>query len=415
VFFGTPALDPDVAETADITINRTGTASGFGGEATGLGDISGDGIPDFAVSARLGGANTVYVFFGRADTDPVFPATIDAAGAACPAGVDLCVVGTAVPTGGGLFSWDVHGANFDGSGVNDLVISARTATSVALGAGRVYVLLGGAQLATATNRIVTIPANAVTTLNEVDGFIIDPPAGRAHFGFSVTALDDAGPDDLIIGANGQPPVGTAAPVGAVYHLAGRAYPAAAGSGLLSIASSELSEIETGLLANFGNPVRAVGDFNGDGAGDFAMGHNYVSFGAVRVYLRDGVGGTFSSSSIMNFLPLGDGNDDNYGLYMANGEYPELGLLGDLDNDGISELLIGADDPDGSGATAFGVAQLFYGALNGVGRARSAADFAYTSTRGQVVPNFVGDINGDGFNDVALLDSGFGANTLFVLY
>jgi hypothetical protein len=95
------------------------------------------------------------------------------------------------------------------------------------------------------------------------------------------------------------------------------------------------------------------------------------------------------------------------------------VLGDLDNDGIAELLIGADDPDTAaacpGGAQRGVAQLFYGALGAVARPRAEADFSYTATVGQVVPSFVGDINQDGFKDFALLDSGCGTNALFLMY
>lgn len=414
IFFGADDLDADLGDVdgPDLTITRTvNTTSGFGGEVSGLGDVSGDGVPDFAVSARAPTINTVYIFFGRDSGDAPWPASIDVS-TGCAA--DVCIVGSAVATNGGLFGWDVHGANFDGAGVNDVVISARTASGVALGAGRVYVILGGEQLATGGTR--TIPANAATTNGEPDGFIIDPPAARAHFGFSVAALDNgASPDDLLIGANGFPPVGSQGSLAAVFFLAGRAYPAATGSGLLVIGSSELVQVDTGVVGNHGNPVRALGDFDGDGAGDFAIGHDYAANGAARVFLRAGLGGAFSNQAPFVLDFTNTTFDDNYGLYIASGEHTGLGLLGDLDNDGLGELLVGADDPDGSGASVFGSAQLFYGAASGVGRDRSAADFAYTSTRGQVVPNFVGDVNADGFNDVALLDSGFGANALFILY
>ena len=407
VFFGNQGIDAIATAIApDLEILATGfaAASGFAAEVSGLGDINGDLRPDFAVSARGPGFNTVYIFFGRAANNPwpTGPAAgdndIDMASGPCPA--DVCVVGTAVS---GFFGWDVHAADFDGSGAgtNDLVIAARTANTN----GRVYVLLGGGQFDVPTGTILSIPADAGATIGEPDGFIIDAPALRTNFGVSTTAVSDAsGPDDLIIGAN-------TSTTAAVFFVAGQAYTLAAGSGLVAAAAPV--EVDTGAANDFGNPVRSLGAFDASGLGAFVVGHNFAAFGAGRVFLRDATG--FNDDTPALLLEFTNaGLDDNYGLFIANGDHPSLGLLGDLNKDGLGELLIGADD-DGSASPAVSSGQLFYGRVPAVGRARAAADFAYASTRGQVVPNFVGDINNDTFNDLAILDSGFGANVVFLLY
>lgn len=400
IFFGDVTLSADTedTETADVLITNNGAVGatlGFGAEVAGLGDINGDTLPDFAISAR--GANTVFVFFGRNPVDS-WPATLSLT-SVTPCSADLCLVASGLGGAtGGLFGWDIHSANFDGSGPLDLVIGARTANTV----GQVFVLFGGAQLATAGTTL-TIPASAP------NGFIINPPAERTNFGFSVGAVPGAGAfDDIIVGANG---VTTGATTAAAFFIAGRS---AAGTGLVSITPTE---IDTGTIANFGNPVRALGDFDGDGNADFGLGLDFNQGGAVNVYRGSASGFSNAAGSVLTFR--NDATpfvDDNYGTFIACGERPDLGVIGDLNADGFAELLIGATAPDtGAPAGSTGRAQLFYGTSGGGARARAAADFSYSAASGQVVPNFVGDIDGDGFDDLALLDSGSGANAVFLMY
>jgi hypothetical protein len=317
----------------------------------------------------------------------------------CPA--DLCIVGSG--TGGaGLLGWDVQSANFDGAGALDLVISGRSITGTATNSGRVFVLLGGTQLATPGSTI-TLPSS------NPDGFIIDPPAQRTNFGISFAAVAGASlgdPDDLVIGANGGLSGATTA---SAHRVTGRAH---VGSGLTNITAP--AEFENGPLGNYGNPVRALGDYNGDGRGDLAVGRNGNLGGIVNVYL--GLAGGGFNNQAANLLI--DGNeffptlDDNYGQFMAQGFNPGLGTLGDLDQDGITELLTGSTTPD---TGTRGLGNLFYGVSPGVARTRTSADFTYTPSNQQVVPNFVGDINDDGFPDFAIIDSGAGANKVFLFY
>lgn len=415
LFFGTSALDPDVPETPDVQIRNTGAVGatlGFGAEVAGLGDISGDGRADFAVTAR--GANTVFVFFGRPSETP-WPATLNLPAGACPA--DLCIVGsTAAATP--LFGWDVHSANFDGVAPNDLVISGRSiqahAPGSTAGVGRVFVLLGGTQLATSGTTISVTGAIGAGP----NGFIIDPPAPavgsvRTNFGISVASTTGSdGVDDLVIGANGG---NAGATSGGVFYVAGRAYPAAT-TGLTALGAPGIVEIHTGGVANFASPVRAIGDFNKDTFRDFALGRNINAGGLVTVYLGLAEGGFSSTSTFLRQFPndlfVSLVEDDNFSFFIAQGFHPAFGLLGDLDKDGTGELFVGTTTPDFG---TRGSADLFYGSLNATSRDRSTRDFTFVPTNLQAVPNFVGDINNDTFMDMAVLDSGAGPNEIVLLY
>ena len=405
VVLGTPGLDPDVVKGPDILIRNTGAVGatlGFGAEVAGLGDVSGDGLDDFAVTAR--GANTVFVFFGRdvPNGDAPWPLTIDL-GTMSPCPADLCVVGSgaaATP----LFGWDVHSADFDGAGANDLVITARSVTvNGQTGAGRVFVLLGGTQLG--AGGTLAVPGSG----NGPDGFSIDPPAARTFFGVSATSVPgQGGRTDLVITASG----GFAGATAGLFFVAGRAH-SGTGTGLVTLSGgTDVVEVDTGPTGNFGTPVRALGDFDGDTFIDLATGRDFNAGGAVALY-RGQSGGGFSASSKLTFSNDRIGLDDNYGQFMAQGFHPALGLLGDLDNDGLAELLLGATTPDAGGPKSLGT--LFYGSDGASGRVRTAADSSYTPVNIQVIPNFVGDVNGDGYSDFAVLDSGAGPNAVFLMY
>jgi hypothetical protein len=373
VFFGGEDLDT----TPDITID--GPFGKFAAVVAGVGDVNNDGHADFAVSAwGVNGQNgSVYVFFGHAQGDP-WDSTISVSEAPCT-GADLCIGGTEP---GALFGWDVTGTDFDGDAITDLVIGARFQDS-----GRVYVLKGGAQLAASGS---DLPVPNPLPANDLQGFVIDAPANTSDFGISIASVGEGadGRGDLVVGANGF----FNAEDGAAAFIPGQAY---SGSGLVT-PGTPAAVFATGVTAEFASVVRGIGDFNGDGTGDVAVSVSDGSLvGRVDVFPRASGDGGFGSGSPITF-----DNDTleqvNWGAYLAAGLHPTRGLLADLDKDTRSELLVGA-----FGITAS--ADVFYGQIGATARSRSEADSRFTGGAGDLVPIFVGDVNGDGWNDVAVLE------------
>jgi hypothetical protein len=150
---------------------------------------------------------------------------------------------------------------------------------------------------------------------------------------------------------------------------------------------------TGNSSECGAPVRGLGDFNGDGSGDVAVSNNNGK-GECQVFTRALGNGGFNTSHVTFDNQIG--NLVSWSTYMANGLHPSLGLIGDLDDDDKGELLLGAFGPGAS-------VEIFYGDTGVVSRARVDADFGFTAGPGDLNPNFVGDIDGDGWNDVAILE------------
>jgi hypothetical protein len=404
VFFGGPDLSP----TPDVTIAGPPTQSPaheFGANVAGLGDINGDGLPDFAVSARilshahapLGG--TVYIFYGRSSSAEWAALAPIALSISPGCGADLCFHSSdsAAALGSAVTSTD-----FNGDGETDLVIGAqnRTADDSTQRVGRVYVVLGGSQLA----------AGGVFELGgtALNGFIINPPStGSRNFGINVAAVgfgsDARG--DLVISALGRN-VGGENISAEVFSVLGRQHPGFEGLATFSAGPA----FAIGSPNDFGNPMRAVGDLNADGFGDVWVSTNFDLNGVSPVYLGRSTG--FSGVSLFGYT--NDVVDNEWGVYVATGFHTELGRLGDLDSNGFDDVLIGSafanDEP--------GTAELFYSDGTTQNRRRSAADVTFRSAGdGQMTPSFVGDIDGDGFRDIAILDSGSSlpATTLTLYY
>jgi hypothetical protein len=401
---------------ADVTISGLATGA-FGAVMASVGDINGDSIPDFAVTARafnpsapattLANTGRVFLFFGRSTDN--WPSTINVTTGGC--GADVCLFGSVA---GAFFGWDVTGTNFDGSGASDVVISARQNNS---GRGAVYVLLGGSQFNVPAGTIINVPSG------NPNGFVITPPASRSDFGVAVAAVGNGsdGRGDLAIGASGR--IGnTPTDPSALFYKAGEAYPPAT-TGLVAPSATIPLEIAVGSSGDYAVPVRAIGDFDADGFGDLALGRNFSAggaLGAAELYLRnESTANTFSAGPGSMFpFPATGVLDNDFATFIATGLHPSLGAIGDLDNDGGTELAIGSLTSDGSVA-------LFYGPRAPVlpattrtvaGRIRANADFTFTgSSTSLMVPNFVGDIDHDGFNDLAIIDGGSGTDRLILLH
>ncbi|WGM39262.1 FG-GAP-like repeat-containing protein [Caulobacter sp. NIBR1757] len=171
----------------------------------------------------------------------------------------------------------------------------------------------------------------------------------------------------------------------------------------------------------GQSVANVGDINGDGIDDFAIGATGVG-GAKQgaVYVVFGTVSGFPADFNLGALNGHNGFQVNGGEYTQDGVGTSVSGGGDVNNDGIDDLIIGATgaDPQGPGS---GAAYVLYGKNVAVDGA-FASDIATSSLTGATgfqisgtsaaanVGNSVamGDFNGDGIED--MLVGGNGADT-----
>ena len=303
----------------------------FGNSATALGDLDGDGVTDLAVGAYRDDT-------GGPDRGAVYVQFMNANGTV-KSSVKLASGLNGVPTlmDSGLFGWSVTSlGDLDGDGVTDLAVGNILESSSGTNRGAVHVLLLNANGTVKSSVKLTSGTNGSPTLADND-----------QFGFSVAALGDLDGDgvtDLAVGAAADDTGGTNR--GAVYVLFLNA------SGTVRNSVKVASGINGGpLLANgdvFGWDATSLGDLDGDGVTDLAVGARDddtggTDRGAVHVLLLNANGTVKTSvklASGMNGVPiLQDG--DLFGSSVAS--------LGDLDGDGVTDLAVGAYDDDSGGS------------------------------------------------------------------
>lgn len=381
-----------------------------GWSVAGAGDLNGDGFDDLvlgAPQADTGGARAgaAYVVFGSAAGPgaTLSLASLDGANG-------FRIEGAAAND---AFGYAVSAAgDLNGDGFGDLVIGAPQADPSGRDwAGSAYVVFGKASGFAADLDL--------STLNGTNGFRIAGALDGDWVGEAVSAAGDVngdGYDDLLIGAPTASPNGRYE-AGAAYLLLGSAAGFSATLDLAAPGSGVVRFVGAAPGERLGDSLAALGDVNGDGLADFAIGAPGADPGgradAGAVYVIFGRAGGFGSGIDLSALTpqagfriLGGAAGDVAGAVVS--------AAGDLNRDGIGDILIGAPGRDPAGRAEGGVAYVIYGragsatdvdlSLGGTAGIRfdgaSADDAAGASVAGR------GDFNGDGLDDL-LIGAPFG--------
>ncbi|HEX6882289.1 MAG TPA: integrin alpha, partial [Planctomycetota bacterium] len=233
--------------------------------------------------------------------------------------------------GGGLDHGDAFGAalaplgDLDGDGTLELAVGAPADGDGAPGTGAVWIL----SLA---------PEGTLTAYHKIgatSGGLVGPILTDG-FGTSLAALGDVNGDgvgDLAVGAPRSADGGTDS--GAVWILF------LAADGTVS-AEQKLSELHGGLASHpdqrFGAAVAALGDLDGDGTPDLAVGAERGSAGGAVHVLFLAPDGTVQDQ-VRHSSVFGSVMDDELGA--------SLTAIGDWDGDGRPDFLVGAPRRDGA--------------------------------------------------------------------
>ena len=165
--------------------------------------------------------------------------------------------------------------------------------------------------------------------------------------------------------------------------------------------------------HFGLSVASAGDFNGDGLGDVIVGarnddNNGIPNSGSAFIFFGGQTGTINDPDINADVVLnGQSANDDFGLSVAS--------AGDVNGDGLDDVIVGAPEDDNNGLADSGSAFIYFGGQTGtINDPDTNADVVLNGQGADDRFGFsvasAGDFNGDGFNDIiigALLDDNNG--------
>ncbi len=398
-----------------FTIDGEAMTNYSGYSVAGAGDVNGDGFDDLVVGAYRAAFNGInsgrtYVVFGKGDSSPVVLADVaagtggfviegeanqDFSGFSVQGGVDIngddlddVVLGAFRADGGAQDSGkayvvfgkettdpvslsDVYfgmedgfamsGANMgdfvgtsvagvsdmNGDGLDEVIVGAFRADPNGDSSGATYVVFGKQE-----PELVELASVA----NGEGGFVLNGEAASDFSGYAVTGLQDMNDDgrgDFAIGAWRADPNGSSS---------GRAYVIFGTDATDPIELTEIAAGNGGFVLNgegdeqhAGIAVGDAGDVNGDGKGDLIVGASGWADGTNtgRAYVFYGT----SDTTAIELAALEAGQ----GGFVLEGESGEASLAGravsgtgDVNNDGFSDLVVGASlhtvNGEGSGRT-----------------------------------------------------------------
>ncbi|MEH2246161.1 beta strand repeat-containing protein, partial [Nostoc sp.] len=351
--------------TNGFLINGIAAVDNLGSSVSNAGDINNDGIDDLIIGVQGVSPNGIleagqsYVVFGGKNLGSGGTLNLSS------------LNGTNGFLINGIEKYDFSGCSvsnagdINNDGIDDLIIGAFTASpNGKVSAGQSYVVFGGKNLGSSGTL-------NLSSLNGTNGFLINGIAAEDRLGYSVSNAGDIngdGIDDLIIGAPYASPNGIAD--------AGQSYVVFGGRNLGSDGTLDLSSLNgtNGFLINgiaagdeSGISVSNAGDINNDGIDDLIIAasdgsrygiertrQSYVVFGGRNL----GSGGTLNLSSLNGtngFLINGIAAIDSLSTSVSN--------AGDINNDGIDDLIIGAPYADPNGIGNAGQSYVVFGGTN----------------------------------------------------
>ena len=403
--------DIDLASlTASQGFKISGGAAGdtAGNSVSDAGDVNGDGIADLIVGAvgadPLGrpGAGETYVIYGKTGG----PGDIDLAALTAAQGFAIA----------GITDYS-HSANtvrsagdVNGDGVDDIILSAPSSLyQNGTASAEAYVIYG---------KVGGLGDLDLRNLTAAQGFRLANQS-TTHFVSGVGDLNGDGFDDVAVGAGAGSP-------GFGYVIFGQSgIPGTVDLGSLSGSDGfQIAPFDDFTESN-GLVVSAAGDINGDGFEDLAVAdaeQGPYSGRTAVIYGKAGGPGDIDLSALTSdqgFSVFG------VGPYDASGR--SISSAGDVNGDGIDDLLIGAPQADPGGREGAGEAYLIFGKAGGLGdinlatltpdaglKISGAGEDDATGASVRVA----GDINGDGYADIIIGAPRFdaaGSGKAYVIY
>lgn len=311
-----------------------------GESSRGVGDVNGDGLDDILVGAPFynGISGAAYLIYGQSGSDF---STIDLANLSAEDGFAIVA-----PTSNYQLGLSVSAVtDVNGDGIDDMMIGAFQSDGGGQDSGGAYILYGKAGSDRGTFFI--------DDMSVQDGFIVQG-AGPGHRAGATATAGDINGDGVIDFLLNAPGANTAGPnAGQVYVVYGQDSPLRETIDLADIqpeAPSVQDEVGFAILGvpeSSANSIVFAGDINADGIGDFLVGapqSDITATNAGSVYVIYGKTGTSDQTLDLASLSQSDGFIIN-GISTNDFTGSELSGAGDVNGDGIDDIVVGAPYAD----------------------------------------------------------------------
>ena len=383
--------------SSTIVINNN-TANGpflsnsdrFGSSITNIGDLNGDGTSDIAVGAfgdDAEGDNSGAIHIMLLNSNGTVSDTIEINNNTAN-GPDLNTsdeFGTSITNIGDL----------NGDGVSDIAVGAVSDDAGGSSRGAIHIMF--------MNSDGTVSGTIEINDNTANG----PDLSNAdNFGASIANIGDLNGDgisDIAVGAIFDDVGGSSS--GAIHIMFMNSDGTV--SGTIEINDNTANGPDLNTSDEFGTSIANIGDLNNDGVLDIAVGAvsddaGGSSRGTIHIMFMN------SNGTVSNTMEINDNtangpalnNIDRFGSSIAN--------IGDLNNDGVIDIAVGAVGNDEGRGSKSGSIHIML--MNNDGTVSHTIEIDNTTTNGPDLDNYeefgsaianIGDLNGDGILDIAV--------------